>query len=577
VDNFLLQAIVNELAPVLGGYRPAKVFQLGATDLMIDFRLRDGRWLFISTDPQRLALFLTSRSPKETSDQPRSDTAFASLFKKYLSGARLIGIEKLGYDRVVEFKYTIEEDSLLKHRNLIVMLTGRGANLLLTEQSQVLASLRERDDPILSYSEPPPPVDKIDPFLCSEEKLAELIRLSNGDVAEAANKHLIGFSQLYAHEMAFLARPISPNQALRTILTAIFDSKPDAAIYSAVSLEELKSEAARNETLTLSPIKFAHLSGQFRTEFPTINEAADTFYTLLDYRREFQGLKQKLNSHISSRIKKQRALISNLRRDREKLGNAPTYQRYGELLLANLHQALKTETGFKLTDYFDEGQSLIEIPSADKPTPQEAAEHYFRLARKARNGLAAIDSRLPEIERELATLDQQLAQIEHLTRIEDLDAFAARLALPGRSRKQELKKSPGAKKAREEKITGVRRYRSSDGYEILVGRTDRDNDNLTFKLAKSYDLWFHAADYPGSHVVLRNPGRKDVPPRAVTEAAQLAAKFSQAKGSAKVAVNYCQRKFVSKMKGFAPGQVRLSSFKTVMVEPGESVERIAGE
>jgi predicted ribosome quality control (RQC) complex YloA/Tae2 family protein len=123
-------------------------------------------------------------------------------------------------------------------------------------------------------------------------------------------------------------------------------------------------------------------------------------------------------------------------------------------------------------------------------------------------------------------------------------------------------------------VSGVRRYRSTDGYEILVGRTDRDNDNLTFRLAKSYDLWFHAADYPGSHVVLRNPQRKQVPARAVTEAAQLAAKFSQAKSDAKVAVNYCERKFVTKMKGFAPGQVRLSSFKTVLVEPHEAGERI---
>jgi len=574
VDNFLLHAIVSDLAPALSGYRPAKVFQLGATDLMIDFRLRDGRWLFISTDPQRLALFLTSRSPKEFNDQPRSDTSFVSLFKKYLSGARLIGIEKLGYDRVVHLEFAVEEDSLVKHRNLIVLLTGRAANLLLTEQSQIIASLRERDNPILTYCDPPPPVNKIDPFLCSGEKLDELIRLSNGDVAEAARKHMIGFTQTYANEMAFLAQRTSPNQALQTILSAIYDSKAAPAIYSSVPIDEMKSVAGTNEMITLLPIKFEHLSGQISTDFPTINEAADTYFTLLDHRREFQGLKQKLNSHISSRIKKQRTLISNLIRDREKLGNAPTYQRYGELLLANLHQAVKTEAGFKLTDFFDERQPVIEIPSADKPTPQDAAEHYFRLVRKARNGLAAIDSRLPEIERELETLNQHLADIEHLTRIAELDAFAARLALPGRMQQRSLKTSARAKKPKEERITGVRRYRSSDGFEILVGRTDRDNDLLTFRLAKSFDLWFHTADYPGSHVVLRNPQRKSVPSRAITEAAQLAAKFSHAKGSTKVAVNYCERKFVSKLKGFAPGQVRLSSFKTVMVEPGERVERI---
>ena len=136
----------------------------------------------------------------------------------------------------------------------------------------------------------------------------------------------------------------------------------------------------------------------------------------------------------------------------------------------------------------------------------------------------------------------------------------------------EKKPSQSAKK--EVKIPGVRRYRSSDGYEIMVGRAGADNDHLTFRVAKSYDLWFHAADYPGSHVVLRNPQRKPVPPRSIAEAAQLAAKFSQARTLPRAAVNYCERKYVTKMKGFAPGQVRLSSFKTLMVEPAEAGERL---
>src|SRR5262249_42113103 len=151
----------------------------------------------------------------------------------------------------------------------------------------------------------------------------------------------------------------------------------------------------------------------------------------------------------------------------------------------------------------------------------------------------------------------QTAELAGITRAGDLNSFAAQFNLPAIQSPRQTKLSQPAGKTREGKIPGVRRYRSSDGYEILVGRADRDNDYLTFRVAKSLDLWFHAADYPGSHVVLRNPQRKPVPPRAITEAAQLAAKFSQARASDRVAVNYCERKFVSKMKGFAPGQVRL--------------------
>ncbi len=130
------------------------------------------------------------------------------------------------------------------------------------------------------------------------------------------------------------------------------------------------------------------------------------------------------------------------------------------------------------------------------------------------------------------------------------------------------------KKQQAPKISGVRRYRTSEGFEILVGRSDQDNDNLTFRVAKSHDLWFHAADYPGSHVVLRNPHRSLPPPGAIQKAAQIAAKFSHARHDSKVAVNYCEKKFVTKLKRAAPGQVRLSSFKTILVEPGEPAERI---
>ena len=181
-----------------------------------------------------------------------------------------------------------------------------------------------------------------------------------------------------------------------------------------------------------------------------------------------------------------------------------------------------------------------------------------------------------DFEQPIAELETKLAQVASTTRVEELNPILEQSGTPivvSMIREQKPKTPPG-KKPKEEKISGVRRYRSTEGYEILVGRTDRDNDTLTFRIAKSYDLWFHAADYPGSHAVLRNPQRKEVPMSSILEAAQLAAKFSHARENAKVAVNYCERKFITKPKGFAPGQVRLSSFKTVMVEPKEAGERL---
>src|SRR5262245_39886305 len=181
MDNFLLHAIVTELESLLVGGRLGKIYQIGATDLALDFRLRDGRWLAVSTDPQRLALYLTARNPKQSGDELRSDTGFVALVKKYLDGARVVAIEKLGYDRVTNFRFEIEdEDQKIRMRTLVVSLTGRAANALLIEESRIISALRERDDAVTNYVEPAPPADKLDPFLCSKEKLDELIVASGG-------------------------------------------------------------------------------------------------------------------------------------------------------------------------------------------------------------------------------------------------------------------------------------------------------------------------------------------------------------------------------------------------------------
>lgn len=581
MDNFLLQAITNELAATLTGLRLGKVYQLGATDLVLDFRLRAGCLLFVSTDPPRLALYLTARPVRQLERAARADTAFPALLKKHLSGARLVQIEKLGYDRVMSFDFQAENEAgELTQLRLVVSLIGRAANIFLLSGAQTIASLRTatHEDQVIAanYQEPPPPTDKLDPFMLSAEMLDKLQVENGNDLAAAAQKHLLGFTPLYARELSARAGQQGAHAALHGLLQEIFGQPPQPRIYASAPLDELQRDLSKTDfSLTLSPIPLTHLAGEIAVAFPTVSQAADAYFTLLDERSSFTALRQQLYSHLNGKLKKQRTLSQNLQREREKYGQGEAYQRFGELLLANLQQARKTAAGFSVTDYYEDSLPQIEIPSANKATAQAAAEHYFKLARKARHGLQSINERLPQVENTLVALTDQLAQLAQITQRAELDALAARCGLrPTAPGGKTTSGKPTKQKAREEKISGVRRYRSSDGYEILVGRTDRDNDALTFRVAKSTDLWFHAADYPGSHVLLRNPQRQPVPPRTITEAAQLAAQFSHARHDARVAVNYCERKFVSKQKGFAPGQVRLSSFKTILVEPQEAGERL---
>ena len=580
MENFTLHAVTRELQDILTGQRPGRIYQPGATDLAIDFRLRDGRWLVISTDPQRLALYLTRRDARKLGAEARTDTPFASLLKKHLSGARLVSIEKTGYDRVVRFDFEAfaadenDEPQPTVPRSLVIELIGRAANVFLLEETKIIATLRERAE-AAAYSEPEPPARKNDPFDLTPEKFDELIAACDGDVISAARYHLIGFDLLYARELAARAESVAPATALHQLLAELFEHPPQPAVYSSAPLDEYRREPGRSDfSLTLAPVELKHLAHQHVTRFATVNEAADAYFTLLDERRNFLAARQQLQSALSARLKKQRALLANLKREQAGYASADQHQRYGELLLAGLHQAIKTERGFQVTDYYDAAQPLIEIPAADKPDAKAAAEHYFKLARKARHGLQTISERLPAIEREVTDLEAAQAALNEVLTRPELAAISESLTAIAPAVQKKSPVVTAGRKAKPEQLPGMRRYRSSDGYEILVGRSSSDNDHLTFRVAKSYDLWFHAADYPGSHVVLRNPQRRELPSRAITEAAQLAAKFSQARTDAKVAVKYCERKFVTKPKGFAPGQVRLSSFKTVLVEPKEAGERV---
>src|SRR5262249_1521430 len=169
----------------------------------------------------------------------------------------------------------------------------------------------------------------------------------------------------------------------------------------------------------------------------------------------------------------------------------------------------------------------------------------------------------------LASLQQQ----PDIKRIEEVEASSGfrRDAGPGlRSRTSTAGRGAPAgrrKSSRSQRVEIGRRFLSSDGYEIVVGRNDAENDAITFKLAGSLDVWLHAADYPGSHVVVRNPSRRLVPQRSIVEAARIAAFYSQARRQGKAAVHYTQKKFVSKPPKAKPGLVRLSSYKTLLVEP----------
>jgi Predicted RNA-binding protein homologous to eukaryotic snRNP len=289
----------------------------------------------------------------------------------------------------------------------------------------------------------------------------------------------------------------------------------------------------------------------------SISAALDRIQLEREADERFRSKAENARRDVERELAKRRKLIGKLRSDLAGHGDAEKWKRYGDLILANLSTAKRSGDRVRLTDFFEENMPEVEIEADEDLSLSDTAQKYFRLYTKAQNAAGEIQRRIEAIEREIAALERKRSEIEKAIDERDENYFEDATE----------KKQSGKDKKQKVRFVGARQFMSSDGLEILVGKRAVDNDHLTFRIAGSLDLWLHAADYSGSHVVVRNPNRKEIPPRTLLEAAMLAAFYSSGKSQPKAAVHYTQKKFVNKPKGAAPGLVRLASFKTIMVEP----------
>ena len=455
MDDATIAAIVSEIAPLLIGRAPGKIFQLTHQSLAIDFGLREHGYLFITVEPAAPRLYLIKRRVRDLEKASVPTTQFALSLRKELARKTVTSVEKLPTDRVVTLKFDGSDDlGQQTHPTLIAQLTGRSANLfLLNDEGVITGRLKETK----------------------------------------------GVGQTVGEK---------------------YQPPKSGATHSAAK----------------SSIRSLGLSDR-----ESLSDVLDQHYTSLEESRGLESQLAAARAELQKEISRRRKLLKKLERDLEEHSGAEQHKQIGDLLLANVATAKRVGGRLKLTDYFAEGAPEIEIEVDEKLTVPEEASRRFELYSRSKRARVQIANRIKQVKAELADLE---IKRERLETSPGTFADSASVAL----------QQPKAKaKSRETRVPGARRYLSSDGYEILVGRAARDNDNLTFKIAKPNDLWLHAADYPGSHVIVRNPTRKEIPHRTLIEAAQLAAYFSQASKDPKVGVHYTERKFLSKPKGSARG------------------------
>lgn len=286
---------------------------------------------------------------------------------------------------------------------------------------------------------------------------------------------------------------------------------------------------------------------------------------------QFKRRREKLLSRLASAVRRQQGKLKKLAGALAETENAHDLQRCGELLKANLKRIRRGWGKVKVTDYYSEGQPEIVIELAKEKTPLENMKAYFKRARKLRNGR-------PKIEREMALAREEITRLEGLSvsvaNVSSLEDFEERAG--------EVEAALAPKKSRKPKgmsrlKLGPRRFVSSEGYDILVGRNQRQNDRLTLTIASGRDLFMHAGGSPGSHVIIRASAKGGPPKQTMLEAANLAIYYSKSRNRRYAEVSWTHVKHVSKPRGAKPGLVYLAKHKVFGVEPDRELVKMLHE
>ena len=561
LDALCLTAVAGELRRSLLGGKIDKIYQPAREELLLCIRGRgENVRLLLSANPGHPRAHLTTRN-RENPDTP---PMFCMLLRKHLLGGRILELKQPPMERLLDFRLeTIDELGDRVERRLVLEALGRNSNLILLDgEGRIIDCLRRVDGdmsrqrqvlPGLFYRLPPAP-DKLDPMALDGEGLR---RALDNPTGREADKLLLdtfnGLSPLIARELAFRAG--GDGEPLARELEKL----PDAVRREDFAPYLLVREGKGTDVTFLPILQYGPQTESRRQE--SFSQLLDGFYEEREQMERVRQRGQDLVKSVTSARDRTARKLANQEKELEATETRERQRELGDLLTSNLHAMQKGMSTFRAVDYYDPEGKQTDIPLDPLLTPQQNAAKYYRAYNKAKTARQMLALQMEKGRRELEYLNSVLENISLAEGERDLQEIRQELAETGYLRR------PGKAKDRGRKVSGKpMEFRSSAGLRISVGKNNSQNDRLTTKQAYKSDLWLHTQKIHGSHVILwLEGGGADA--RSLTEAAQLAAYFSQARDGKKVPVDYTPVKYVKKPAGARPGMVVYSTYQTAVVDP----------
>ncbi len=579
LDGAFLFAVKNELSTLIGG-RVDKIYQPSREEIIISLRTLNGAFrLLISASANSARVHITTTHV----DNPMSPPMFCMLLRKHLGGGKLAEIRQDGLERILflDFNCTNELGDPVTI-TLACEIMGKYSNLIVVNnEGKIIDSIKRVDEdmsrerlvlPGMKY-EMPPRDDRISFVHSDEEQIRSAIeRMKSSELSKGLISVFEGISPVLAREWAYYA---SKGEEVRS--DAIDSDIKDRLVFvimrtkkSLLSGENCYTVVSNRDGL-LKDFSFIRLSQygslMITKELGSTNELLDYFYSERD---RASRLKQRANDlfkllvNTSDRITKK---IANQREELKECDKKDEMKLIGDLLATNIYRLNKGDSVVKLENFYEENCPVIEIKLDSKLTPAQNSQKYYSMYRKSVTAEKKLAEQIKLGESELEYIDSVFDALTRANSENEVNELRMELAEQGYTRAVRLKGKPP-------KSTPPYEYVSSDGFTILAGRNNKQNDKLTLKMAAKTDMWLHTHNIAGSHVIILTEG--EIPPdRTIEEAAIIAAVNSKAKDSAQVPVDYCLDKFVKKPVGAKPGMVIFTNNKTAYVNPdAELVERL---
>ena len=565
-DAFFLTAVLDEVRARCIGARVDKIHQPSRDTVIIHLRCREGRErLLFAANPTAPRLHLTAASPENPAEPPM----FCMLLRKHLLGARLTEITQPPMERAATFTFDCtDEMGFPVQKRLVAELMGRTCNLyLLSPEGRILDCLRRvgLDEsakrpalPGLMYQQPEK-VAKQNPLEADTECYVNLLKAPGADIlSDRLMDGLGGLSPLVCREAALYAA--GSTDARVSSLDADTMGEKLALFFH----EHLNHPAPYFYALSDgTPKQYAFCPireyGECRRG-ESFGALLDSCYTLRDQKDAMRQKGQAVRKTVQNLCTRLTRKMAVQQKELEATYDRERLRQLGDILTANLHRISKGQTAVSCEDFYDEDMKTVEIPLSPTLSPQQNAAKYYKDYARMKNAEKELTHQLTLGRTELSYLQSVLEELNRAGTDAELEEIRRELQEGGY-----LRADAGKKRIRQAKLPPMR-FESTDGFPIYVGRNNRQNDELTFRLARKDDIWCHASKVHGSHVVI-SCGGATPPDNTVTQAAQLAAYYAETGGGQNIPVDVTPVKQVKKLPGGKPGMVIYHTYRTVIANP----------